>query len=143
MRPCDRATAVAGRGLHGDRYWAGVGTFSGRFEVRAGARELSLIDTAALTECNRRLAAAGHAGVAAAALRRNLLVDGLALSELVGQRLVAAGVQIEVLTGCPPCGYLSRLLGADMRRALYRIGGVRARIVRGGELRVGATVAAG
>ncbi|WP_123629854.1 hypothetical protein [Salinisphaera orenii] len=58
----DAATAVVGRGLAGDRYYHGTGTFSARAGLFAGARELSLIDAAAVERCNARLRAAGARG---------------------------------------------------------------------------------
>jgi|GEM_PF-474105 len=140
MQDCRTAQAVAGRGLVGDRYWAGCGTFSGRSEVWAGAREISMIDTAAVAECNRRLACAGSPGVDAAALRRNLVIDELDLMTPGRSWLRIDAVEFEILGTCPPCGYLSRLLDQDMRRALYRIGGVRARVHVGGALNRGAAV---
>lgn len=130
MRARDEVFAEAGRGLVGDRYHAGTGTFSGRFAVHAGVRELSLIDIAAVDECAQRLARR----VSAADLRRNLVVAGLDLAALRGRCLRIGAVRLEVLSDCPPCGYLSRLLGHDMRRGLARIGGMRARVVDGGLL---------
>jgi hypothetical protein len=40
----------------------------------------------------------------------------------------------------PPCRYLSRLLGEDMMTGLKGIGGIRAVIEEGGEIRVGDTI---
>ncbi|GAB3685472.1 MOSC domain-containing protein [Salinisphaera aquimarina] len=129
--------AIPGRGLAGDRYWVGTGTFSGRPGVFAGARELSMIDVAAIALCNERLALDAGAQLDAADLRRNLVVAGLELPAL-RQRLIRVGpVTLEIVSSCPPCGYLSRLLGVDARQALRGIGGVRARIVDAGWLQVG------
>lgn len=80
--------------------------------------------------------------IAAAALRRNILVDGIEFLSLRGQQLRLGSVTIEVLGRCPPCGYLSRLLDADMRDALHGIGGVRARILATGSVATGESVAA-
>lgn len=141
MNDCATADAVAGLGLAGDRYWAGQGTFSGRAQVSAGARELSMIDTAAVAECNRRLVGAGRCAVDAAALRRNLVVEGLDLMSVGRSWLRIGPVRLEIVGTCPPCGYLSRLLDEDMRQALHRVGGVRARIYSGGRLQVGDAIA--
>lgn len=136
MQSLQRALAVAGAGLQGDRYHAGTGTFSSRFEIVPGARALSLLDTAALRRCNERLGRAFES----ADLRRNLLIDGLDLMALRGHGLRIGGVRIELVGACPPCGYLSRLLQADMRAGLYGIGGMRARIVNGGVVATGMAV---
>lgn len=128
--------AIAGRGLAGDRYEQGIGKFSGRFEVVAGARQVSLVDATAIVECNARLGS--H--LSACDLRRNLVISGLALEALVGAVLCIGDVRLRVTGGCPPCGYLSRLLDVDTRLGLRHIGGARAAIIEGGLLMVGASV---
>lgn len=136
----DAATAVVGRGLAGDRYYHGTGTFSARAGLFAGARELSLIDAAAVERCNARLRAAGAREVGAGDLRRNLVIAGLDLRAHRGRTLVIGAVHVVVRSTCPPCGYLGRRLGVDMRSALRGIGGVRAAVARGGRLAVGMPV---
>lgn len=128
--------AIAGRGLAGDRYEQGIGKFSGRFEVAAGARELSLIDASAVAECNVRLDS--HLG--ACDFRRNLVISGLDLNALHDAVLAIGNVRLRVVGGCPPCSYLSRLLGVDALRGLRHIGGARAAIIESGLLTVGAAV---
>ncbi|MES1933397.1 MOSC domain-containing protein-containing protein [Salinisphaera shabanensis T35B1] len=130
MQERNRVWAEPGRGLAGDRYYAGTGTFSGRYEVKPGVRELSLIHAQAIVECRRRL----QADICAADLRRNLVIEGLPSSGLRGSCIHIGAVRLEILGSCPPCNYLSRLLNLDMRRGLAYIGGMRARIVAGGWL---------
>lgn len=127
---------MAGRGLAGDRYEQGIGKFSGRFEVAPGAREVSLVDAAAVAECNARLGS--H--LRACDLRRNLVISGLDLDALHGAVLAIGEVRLRVIGGCPPCGYLSRLLGVDAVRGLRHLGGARAAILESGVLIVGAVV---
>lgn len=136
MQARERVQAEAGRGLVGDRYHAGTGTFSGRFAVKPGVREVSLIHARAIVECSRRLAQPMEAG----ALRRNLVISGLPDTDLRGRMVCIGEVRLEILAGCPPCGYLSRLLNLDMRRGLSHIGGMRARIAVGGRLVQGESV---
>lgn len=136
MRTLQRAVAVAGEGLMGDRYQTGTGTFSARFEVVGGARALSLMDTASWRRCNERLGRS----LPAADFRRNLLIDGLDLMKLRSHILCIDEVHIELVGSCPPCGYLGRLLQADMRRGLRGIGGMRARILAGGVMAPGMAV---
>lgn len=128
--------AIAGRGLAGDRYESGIGKFSGRFEVVAGARQVSLIDATAVVECETR--SGRH--LSPCELRRNLVVSGLPLDALHGAVLAIGEVRLRVVGGCPPCGYLSRLLDMDARIGLRHIGGARAAIIEGGWLTVGASV---
>lgn len=136
----DAATAEVGRGLAGDRYYHGTGTFSRRAGLFAGARELSVIEAAAVDQCNARLRVAGEREIEAGDLRRNLVVAGLDLRAHRDQTLGIGAVHIVVRSTCPPCGYLGRRLGADMRDALRGIGGVRAAVIRDGRLAVGMPV---
>ena len=133
-RRIERAEAVAGRGLTGDRYADGRGSFSGHAPGRV--RELSLI---AFEDVRAFVDEVGRA-VEPGALRRNLVTLGLDLRELSGALLAIGAVRIEITGSCPPCGLLDRQLGFDARGALRRRGGVRARIVTGGELVAGAAV---
>jgi MOSC domain-containing protein YiiM len=129
-----RARALVGHGLEGDRYAAGAGTFSG--SVRASTRDLSLIDAddveAALAELGDDLVAGD--------LRRNLVLRGLPLRELIGARLRLGEVLIEVTGTCPPCGHLDRLLGREAQAVLAERGGMRAGVLQGGWLEEGASV---
>ena len=65
------ARAVAGRGLEGDRYFDGIGTFS---NVNARGHDLTLVEAEALEEL----------GVTAEAARRNVVTRGIDLNALVG-----------------------------------------------------------
>ena len=136
MQQRRRVMADPGRGLVGDRYHAGEGTFSGRYAVKPGVREVSLIYVQAIAECSQRL----DVEVSAADLRRNLVLAGMPDRDLRGSILRIEGVELEILSRCPPCGYLSRLLNLDMRRGLAYIGGMRARILTAGVLTEGAAV---
>lgn len=118
MIACARAWAEQERGLVGDRYHAGIGTFSQRFEIVPGARALSLIDTFAIVRCEQRLGQRIKPGE----LRRNLIIDGLDLMSLRGARLRIGNAEIELVGACPPCGYLSRLLDFDFTMAFPAAG---------------------
>lgn len=121
----DRVFAEAGRGLCGDRYHAGTGTFS--------RRALSILDAETLELCRRRLGWP----IEASSLRRNLLIDSASLYDLKGRTLAIGATRIVLAGRCPPCGYLSRLLNTDMRCALHGLGGMRAAIETGGMLQIG------
>jgi len=133
MQAVTSVQTIAERGLEGDRYAAGKGTFSNRFEVAPGARALSLIDAASVALCAERL----QCSINPALLRRNVLVNGLDLMALRGWTLHVGDVRIELVGSCPPCRYLARLLDRDVRAGLRGIGGMRARIVSGGLLTQG------
>ena len=122
-RSVERATAVAGRGLEGDRYFEGAGSFS----HWAGERDLTLIELEALDGIDL---APGEA-------RRNVVVSGLDLDALVGRRFRVGPVECEALELNPPCRHLERLTRPGVLRALTGRGGIRAAIRSGGEIAVG------
>ena len=124
-RSVERIRAVAGRGLEGDRYHDGTGSFS----HWRGRRDLTLIEAEALEEADIAL----EPGEA----RRNVVVRGIELDALVGRRFRVGEVECEALELNPPCKHLERLTQPGVMRALARRGGIRAAIVRGGEIAVG------
>jgi hypothetical protein len=136
MELLEVAQAAAGRGLAGDRYAAGVGTFSSRGERRPGY-DLTLIAAEVLDE----LAAAGHE-VGFAATRRNVLTRGIDVNALVGRRFRIGDVLCEGRRLCEPCVHLDRLSGPGLLRPLIHRGGVRVDVLTDGEIRLGAPVVA-
>ena len=121
--------AVADRGLTGDRYFQGGGTFSkGKPD-----QQVTLIEAEALE-------AAKHGYdvvITPAESRRNLLTRGVPLNHLVGKRFRVGGAVIEGIRLCEPCGHLEKLTGKEAIKALRHRGGLRARIVEGGTISAG------
>ena len=136
LRQVERIEAVAGRGLKGDRYYLGVGTFN-RPPLDQSVREVTLIDADAVDRCGERLGRP----FAPEELRRNIVVSGLEVKELVGRRFRVGSALMRGVRTAPPCRYLSRLLGEDMMAGLRHIGGIRAVIETGGGIAVGDAVA--
>jgi hypothetical protein len=134
MQLLEVAHARAGRGLDGDRYAAGAGTFSPRAERRPG-HDLTLITAEALDE----LAAAGHA-LDFAGTRRNVLTRGIDVNALVGRRFRMGGVLCEGRRLCEPCGHLDRLSGPGILRPLIHRGGLRVDVLTDGEISLGAPI---
>lgn len=135
LRYVDSVIAVAGRGLVGDRYFEGKGTFN-HPKLSTTGRELSMIAYEALDECNARLGTR----LDFRDLRRNLVISNCDF-EAIKERVFWVGeVQLKINRSAPPCRYLSKLLGADMMEGLKYIGGYRVDILGGGELRVGDTI---
>lgn len=124
--------AIAGKGLAGDRYALGVGFYS-QNPTTAGARELTLIDAGAIT----RVTEATGLPFATIESRRNLITTGIDLDALIGQSFSVGDAVCEGVRSCPPCVHLEALTGKKVMNALVRTGGLRARIVQGGTIRVG------
>ena len=134
MQALESALAVAGRGLEGDRYAAGAGTFTPRAGRRPGY-DLTLVAAEVLDE----LAAAGQA-MDFAGTRRNVLTRGVDVNALVGRRFRIGDVLCEGRRLCEPCVHLDRLSGPGILRPLIHRGGLRADVLTDGEIRVGAPI---
>ncbi|RQG90249.1 MOSC domain-containing protein [Natrarchaeobius halalkaliphilus] len=125
----ERATAVAGRGLEGDRYFAAEGSFSDR-----EGSDLTLIEVETLEAVEDEYGIALESGVH----RRNVTTTGVKLDQLVGSRFRLGGVRCEGVERCEPCSYLERHLErAGVREALVHRGGLRARILENGTITPG------
>jgi hypothetical protein len=134
MQLLETAQAYAGRGLHGDRYAAGAGTFSPRADRRPG-HDLTLIAAEVLDE----LAATGHA-LDFAGARRNVLTRGVDVNALVGRTFRIGEVICQGRRLCEPCVHLDRLSGPGLLRPLIHRGGLRVDILADGEIRLGAPI---
>ncbi len=122
--------AVPGQGLEGDRYFHRTGTYS----TRPGTgREVTLIEAEAVD------AIAQEAGIVLApgASRRNITTHGVPLNHLVGRQFRVGEVLLEGLRLCEPCSHLESLTQAGVREGLIHRGGLRARILTEGLIRLG------
>ncbi|MGY1846715.1 MULTISPECIES: MOSC domain-containing protein [unclassified Blastococcus] len=134
MRLLQVASALTGRGLDGDRYAAGAGTFSPLAGHRPGY-DLTLMAAEVLDE----LIAAGHA-VDFAATRRNVLTRGIDVNALVGSTFRIGHVLCAGRRLCEPCVHLDRLSGPGLLRPLIHKGGLRVDVLTDGEIRLGAPI---
>jgi hypothetical protein len=134
MQLLEIAHARAGRGLDGDRYAAGAGTFSPRAGRRPGY-DLTLIAAEVLDE----MAADGHV-LEFAGTRRNVLTRGIDVGALVGRRFHVGNVLCEGRRLCEPCVHLDRLSGPGVLRPLIHRGGLRVDVLTDGEIRLGAPI---
>lgn len=131
----EQALAVPGQGLQGDRASSGRG---------GGKRQVTLVQAehlAAVAALLRREA------LDAADLRRNLVVWGINLlaakspfrDQAVRMR-IGDEVVLEISGPCEPCSKMEERLGPGAYNALRGHGGVTARVLQGGTLRVGDAV---
>jgi hypothetical protein len=118
----DEVLAIAGRGLQGDRYEHGSGTFG---SGRTGSA-LTLVDAAVLDTFEREI---DH--------RRNVVVRGADLNALVGREFTVGAVRCRGSRLCEPCAHLDRLNGGGVLRPLVHRGGLRADILSSGTIRIG------
>lgn len=124
----EHAEALAGRGLDGDRYAAGEGTFTGP----GRGYELTLVEAEVLDEIELSWEDA----------RRNIVTRGISLNSLVGRRFRIGSDECAGRRLAEPCSHLERLARPGLLRPLVHRGGLRADILTGGPVRVGDEVAA-
>lgn len=122
----NEAEARAHRGLTGDRYGEGRGTFT-NWEPKGPGRELTVIESEVIEELQ----------LDAAELRRNVVTEGVRLNDLVGKRFRIGDVLIEGIRLCPPCTHLDKVTGKALLQPLANRGGLRANILSDGMIRVG------
>lgn len=135
MEAQGEATLVAGKGIVGDRYYLGKGTYSPKPDVR----EVTLIELEALQAIARNDPPMQDAPIEIAPEehRRNLTVEGVPLNHLVGRRFqvgecILVGGRLNF-----PCRYLEELLDRPVFLPLYNRSGLNCRIERGGVIRPG------
>ncbi|GHF95082.1 molybdenum cofactor biosysynthesis protein [Deinococcus piscis] len=107
--------------------------------VRAerGKRQVTLIQAEHLPVI---AALAGLASVSPDLLRRNLLVSGLPLLALKDRRFWVGSVLLEGTGECHPCSRMEENLGPGGYNAVRGHGGITARVIGGGVVRVGDVV---
>jgi MOSC domain-containing protein YiiM len=135
----EAAEAIAGRGLQGDR----TGD-KARSSPLGGKRQVTLLQAEHLPLI---AAFAGTALPPATLLRRNLVVSGLNLlaarSPFADQAVhlhLGDEVVLELTGPCDPCSKMETLLGPGGYNAMRGHGGLTARVLRSGRLRVGDAV---
>jgi len=123
----ETAEALAGRGLAGDRYADGLGTFN----APGHGYQLTLVEADVLDEIGLRWEEA----------RRNVVTHGVSLNALVGKRFRIGEVECIGRRLAEPCAHLERLARPGLLRPLVHRGGLRADILSSGTISVGDQVA--
>ncbi len=132
MENVPSAEVVAGEGIVGDRYGAGIGAaqFQGR---RKPENELTLIASEAIGAANDEF----NMTIEHLDTRRNLLTEGVPLNDLVGKTFRVGRVVLKGLELCEPCGYLEKRTWPGIKEALKKRGGLRCCVLEGGAIEVG------
>ena len=135
MEALQEARLIAGKGIEGDRYLLGTGTYSPKPDVR----EVTLIEIEALEALARNdpPLQGGPIVLEPVDHRRNLTTRGVPLNHLVGKRFRVGDVVLEGGRLNFPCKYLEELLGQPLYLPLYNRSGLNCRIIQGGVIRVG------
>ena len=126
--------AVPGRGLEGDRYYSGTGTFSP--DPQKPDYEVTFIEREKV-EAFRRESGLPFTVYHA---RRNIVTEGVDLNALVGKEFKVGEVRIRGMRLCEPCTHLAKMTYPETLIGLAHKGGLRAQILSSGFIRAGDTV---
>lgn len=132
LYPVNTAELEVGLGIVGDRYHKKEGTFSKALE-KSGDFEVTLIAQEQIDQFN------SSSGLAYSPeeFRRNIITSGVSVPSLVGKEFNIGHVTLKGVRLCEPCKYLSGLLGEVIMEKMMGECGIRAVIVRGGNINVG------
>lgn len=116
---------VAGRGIRGDRFFDHQDNYKGQITFFSKEVFDELTQTFGLTTKSP--------GV----LRRNVIVSGVDLAQLNGADFELQGVQFRGTAHCAPCHWMNDAFAPGAEEFLAERGGLRARILTDGRIRLG------
>ncbi|HEX4665167.1 MAG TPA: MOSC domain-containing protein [Chthoniobacterales bacterium] len=121
----DEIECVAGHGIRGDRFFDYADDYKG--QITFFSREVFdlLSESFGLTTKSP--------GV----LRRNVIVSGVDLMELIGADFELQGVQFRGTAHCAPCYWMNNAFAPGAEKFLAGRGGLRARILSDGRIALG------
>lgn len=135
MESIGEARLEPGRGIVGDRYYLGTGTFSEQLKGLPDS-EVTLVESEQVDSFNQETGMSLDYGTA----RRNIVTTGVDLNRLVGSRFKVGEAVLEGIRLCEPCAHLARLVAREVLPALVHRAGLRAKIVSGGIISAGDSV---
>jgi hypothetical protein len=147
MNAQEHILVIQDKGLVGDRYENGTGAYSkaprknvppALNQDRDIIRDISIISEEAINAANSEHGTTFTFDDT----RRNILVRGIEdLRSLIGVVFMIGGVAMLGIEACDPCDRPSKLSGkAGFNAAFMGRGGLRARALRDGEIKVGDTI---
>lgn len=118
---------VAGKGILGDRFFGYKENYPGQITFLSQ----EVIDDVVLL--------LGLESVDVSAFRRNAIVFGVDLNELIGKVFEIDGIVFEGVKECSPCFWMNEAIGEGAETLLKGRGGLRCRILESGRLNIGTT----
>jgi MOSC domain-containing protein YiiM len=116
---------VAGRGIEGDRFFDHKDNYKGQITFFSWD----------VFEALRK--ATGSPACPPSAMRRNVLIEVVDLNALIGRTFDLQGIRFAGAEECRPCAWMDEAVGPGAEAFLQGQGGLRARILTDGVLRVG------
>jgi len=131
MESRDEVHAVPGKGIEGDRYFIGAGTFSPK--PQKPDFEITLIEQENISA----FAEASGLAFTEKDARRNIVTTGVRLNDLVDREFNVGSVRLKGCRLCEPCDYLAKNTHPQVLKGLLHKGGLRAQILTEGAIHVG------
>lgn len=116
---------VAGRGIRNDRFFDYRDNYKG---------QITFFSAEVFAELSRHF---GIANKSPGVLRRNVIVSGVDLKSLIGADFELQGIQFCGTAHCAPCYWMETAFAPGAEEFLAGRGGLRARILSDGRIRVG------
>ena len=129
MKKVEQLYALAGRGIEGDRYFLGTGTYSKSPEP---GRQVTLIKSEVLESLKNKL----EINVKPEESRRNILTQGIEINDLIGTEFYVGTVRLRAHRITQPCLYLEKLLDQPgLYKELWDNGGISCEILSDGVIK--------
>lgn len=135
MQPIKKANLVSGKGIEGDRYFNGRGTFSEKLKGNPAA-EVTLIEKEEIDKFNLE----NNQSHGYDDFRRNVVTEGIRLNDLVGKTFSIGKVTLKGIRLCEPCTHLADTVNQLVLPHLVGRGGLRAQIISSDTIEVGDTI---
>ncbi len=132
MERVEEVNTIEGCGIEGDRYCEGTGFWTPYGDVC----EVTLIESEDLQYIQNELGISVKNGEH----RRNIVTSGIRLGDLRRKRFRIGETVLEYDRPRPPCRHVQDLSEPGMTRALKNRGGICARVVSAGSIRVRDTI---
>jgi len=136
MRAIDEVVGAAGRGLLGDRHCRPADAPPLTPDERVP--DVSLVEAEVLESLRDDYGI----DLEGAETRRNLVTRGVRLNDLIGRQFRLGGLLCEGVEICQPCVHVQQKVGKPILKPLVHRGGLRARILESGSVRLGDVIQA-
>lgn len=125
IKEVESIDCVAGRGIKDDRFFDYKPDYKG---------QITLFDWSVYERVRDEIV---KGDLHPMAFRRNVVMQGIDLNELIDQRFTLGGLELTGSCECAPCYWMDEACAPGTHEFLKGQGGLRARIVKGGELTLG------
>ena len=116
---------VAGHGIRGDRFYDYRDDYKG---------QITFFSFEVFEKLTRHF---GLTNKSAGSARRNVVVSGIELNDLIGEEFSIQGVRLRGTAHCKPCYWMDQAIAPGAEEFLQGNGGLRAQILSDGVIAVG------